>query len=652
MKHLLYMIFTFALCFSGCNYLDVVPENDIQTIETIFEKRDEAAKWLRGCYVRLTAPVASVFDNPAYTGTDEVVTGDYTRQKLNLKNGLFIGDGLQMAQEPYGNVWNFTVFGNNGFYAAIRYCNTFLEKIGGVYNMQEEEKRLWAAEIKALKAHFYAELMRRYGPVVLVPRNIGVGSDISAMQQPRRPVDTCVNVIVALLDEAMVDLPPLQQKDQSRWAYHSLESVAALKAQVLLYAASPLFNGNSMYEGFTNKQGEQLISTVYDAGKWKRAAVAADEAIRICLQNGKHLITGTSDKETSLLRVVEDVERSVLAQNFVNDEAIFMLRYSNQNPQVDYWPRYTRPYLKDTDPDYGRGLLGCISPSIKMVEKYYTDHGLPIEADKTWDYSSRYQMGKETSSEYKHVVLLNTDVLGLHLRREPRFYAHVAADRCYFQLRRDKIRDEEDIVKAYQGERFGTQATMINNSGPQNLSGYWMKKGSYTNVDNKTYESVFAREEAAVVIRLAELYLAKAEAWNEYLGAPDKEHVYDPLNEVRKRAGIPDVESAWLNYSNTPDKVKTKEGMRGIIRQEWDIEFAFEGKRFWNLRRWLTAREELNGKLYGWNILGQNARQFYNNYEGPVVVWAKRQFVAPRDYLFPLRSEEVMISNCVQNPGW
>lgn len=652
MKHILGVIFILIICFSGCNYLDVVPENDIQTIETIFEKREEAEKWLQSCYVRLTAPIASVAYNPAFTGADEVVAGEYTRQRHGWPWGFYIGDGLQMAQEPYGNIWNFSLFGNNGYYAAIRYCNIFLDKIGGVYNMQEEEKRLWAAEIKALKAHYYIELMRRYGPIVLVPQNISVGSDIATMQQPRRPVDICVNAIVSLLDEAMQDLPPLQMKDQNRWAYHSLESAAALKAQVLLYAASPIFNGNPVYTNFTNKKGEQLINPVYDAEKWKRAAMAADEAIRICLQNGKRLITGISDKETSFLRVMEDVERSVLAQNFVNDEALFMLRYSNQNPQVDLWPRYTRPYLKSTDLDYGRGLFGCISPSIKMVEMYYTDHGLPIEADKTWDYASRYQMNKENSSEYKHVVSLNTDVLGLHLRREPRFYAHIAADRCYFQLRRDRIRDEEDVVKAYQGERFGTQATTINNSTPQNLSGYWMKKGSYTNVDNKTYESVFTREEAAVVIRLAELYLAKAEAWNEYLGAPDKEHVYDPLNEVRKRAGIPDVESAWLNYSNTPDKVKTREGMREIIHREWDIEFAFEGKRFWNLRRWLTAREELNGKLYGWNILGQDARQFYNNYEGPVVVWAKHQFVSPRDYLFPIRSEEVMISNCVQNPGW
>lgn len=236
-------------------------------------------------------------------------------------------------------------------------------------------------------------------------------------------------------------------------------------------------------------------------------------------------------------------------------------------------------------------------------------------------------------------------ILALHLRREPRFYAHIAADRCYW------MRGKNMAVTAYQGEKFGTQSTSITTL-PQNLTGYWIKKGSYSNVSTKEYTTVDNREEAFIETRLAELYLMKAEAWNEYLTAPDKEHVYNPLNEVRRRAGIPDVEVAWADFSNSPEKVTNQAGMREIIRQEWNIEFAFEGRRFWNLRRWLIAAEELNSSLLGWNILGKDADSFYNNYAGPVVVWSQRKFVAPRDYLFPLESEEVMISGCVQNPGW
>ena len=151
-------------------------------------------------------------------------------------------------------------------------------------------------------------------------------------------------------------------------------------------------------------------------------------------------------------------------------------------------------------------------------------------------------------------------------------------------------------------------------------------------------------------MRVAELYLMQAEAWNEYEGPSDK--VYIPLNKVRERAGIPDVVTAWKSFSKSPEKVDTKEGMREIIQREYNIELAFEGQRFWNLRRWKTAHLELNDPQYGWNILGEDAQSFYNNFNGPVVVWSKRGFVAPRDYLFPIRAQEVMVSSVVQNPGW
>ena len=98
--------------------------------------------------------------------------------------------------------------------------------------------------------------------------------------------------------------------------------------------------------------------------------------------------------------------------------------------------------------------------------------------------------------------------------------------------------------------------------------------------------------------------------------------------------------------------MKTQSGMREIIHREWNIEFAFEGRRYYNLRRWMEAPEELNQPQYGWNILADNQQGFYNNFEGPKVVWSKRKFTAPRDYFIPINSEEILISGCVQNPGW
>ncbi|WP_455510793.1 RagB/SusD family nutrient uptake outer membrane protein, partial [Butyricimonas paravirosa] len=192
---------------------------------------------------------------------------------------------------------------------------------------------------------------------------------------------------------------------------------------------------------------------------------------------------------------------------------------------------------------------------------------------------------------------------------------------------------------------------IISSNDYQNINGYWLKKHTFSKWTTKGYTRNLSTDFTIPLIRLAEVYMIQAEAWNEYLDKPDN-RVYNPLDKVRERAGIPNVVSSWKSYSKTPNKVDTKEGMREIIRQENSIEFAFEGHRYWNLRRWKIAHELLNEKQYGWNVLGETARTFYNNFNGPVVVWSKCKFTAPRDYLDPIDAEEILISSMVQNPGW
>ena len=61
----------------------------------------------------------------------------------------------------------------------------------------------------------------------------------------------------------------------------------AIKSRVLLYAASPLFNGNSnFYSGFVNEQGEHFFNQTEDNLKWQLAANAADDAIQAAIGQG------------------------------------------------------------------------------------------------------------------------------------------------------------------------------------------------------------------------------------------------------------------------------------------------------------------------------------------------------------------------------
>ena len=660
MKRLLLILLTSLLLFSACNdWLDVVPEEDITTIDTDFETRAEALNWLETCYAFVMDKVAFTA-NEAFIGADELVySTSYLQNRYggsiydNFFGGIYIATGLQNSLDPYNDIWlkketdNYsgTLAGRSDYYTAINLCNIFISKIDQVYNMDKREKMEWKAEVKALKAYYYFDLVRHYGPIILVPENIDPNVGINEMKVPRSHVDSCFKAIVTLCDQASDSLPALNQKVADHRTFFSKEAVLALKARALLYQASDLFNGNPDYANFVNKNGEPLFSVSVSesekADKWRRAAEAAETAIAFCLDNGKDLVKDRK-ASTKLQSDMLNIENSVLTFNYVNDEVLWMTKIPFNEGHAFY---YSLPKLAS---DPYQSLSGTvISPSLKMVEMFYTENGLPIDQDKNYAIGNVYTLGKQSDPKYVDVVATDEEVLYLHTRREPRFYACIAADRCFWRL--GSTRNSLRKVMAYQGEDFGLKSKRLTSTVPENLSGYWMKKWSSSKVELSTYETGVAAlgTFAYPMIRLAELYLIAAEAWNE-CGELDK--AYKNINVIRQRAGIPDVQVSWKN-ARQPEKVNTKEGMREIIRQEWNIEFAFEGMRYWNLRRWKTAPIELNTKLYGWVVTGNNAKSFYNNGR-PVEVKTDMKFVAPRDYFWPIRSEEVTTSGCVQNLGW
>lgn len=640
-KYFISILLIATLLFPGCSkFLDQVPDKDILTIPAIFEKRETAENFLASTYMFM-ASGTSMESSVGICGADEFVSGTYSRNN----GGPFafkIADGLQMVQEPYDNIWNDRT---ESAYYAIRQCNIFLDNIGHVYNMTDEEKAEWAAEIKALKAYIYFELVKRYGPIVLVPKNIDVNSVIEDMKSPRVHVDTCFNTIVRLLDEAIVDLDMNVSRDVSRKGFFCKEAAMAFKARVLLYAASPLFNGNEYYTNFKGKNGEHLFSTEYDPEKWRKAAEAADEAVKLCHSLGYQLFSGTSSLPTKKLNKMRDIELSVWAPAWENNEFVFSTKLGA------WFYQFTLPLLDSKDANYNAMVKGYVAPSLKMAEIFYTENGLPIDYDKRWPYENRYSFMRETDPNYENVVILNEDVLVLHLKREPRFYACIAADGCYWKLG-PKLAVNNLPVRTHRGERFGLLEDRINSAVPQNLTGYWVKKFNRTDFLLKEYGTGLTtlNDCPFPIMRLAELYLIQAEAWNEYEGPSAK--VFESINKIRERAGIPDVETSWREYSKSPDKITTKEGVREIIQRENAIEFAFEGHRYWDLRRWKRAHLELNQKPMGWNRLGETQAEVFNHGKGPQVVWNQAGFKAPRDYLYPIRSEEAMICGYVQNPGW
>lgn len=177
------------------------------------------------------------------------------------------------------------------------------------------------------------------------------------------------------------------------------------------------------------------------------------------------------------------------------------------------------------------------------------------------------------------------------------------------------------------------------------VTGYFIKKLIHFEnvVGSGTTYSV--NDYAWPIIRLSDLYLLYAEALNELEG-PSTE-VYKYLNLVRRRAGLPTVESAWANYSTNPDKYTTQNGLRDIIHRERLIELAFESERFWDLRRWKEATKVLNEPIQAWDLF-QGKEEFYYR---PVTLHIQK--FGTKDYFWPIKDQNIIVNrNLVQNLGW
>lgn len=621
MKRLpIYIIVLILAAGTSCKkYLDIVPDN-VPTIDYAFRLRDEAEKYLYTCYSYLPDN-GSYGSNPAFCGGDEFWMSE---QFSNFdQTGMRILWGKQDAGDPILNYWN-------TFYAALRDCNIFLDNIDKVGDIKADEKQRWVGEVKFLKAYYHWLLLQRYGPIPVMDKNIVIGASGDEMKVVRQPVDSVVNLIARLYDEAAEGLPKTIIATKTELGRITQPIALSMKARLLVTAASPLFNGNTSYAALKNQDGTVLVNQVYSEEKWTRAALACKAAITSCQEVGLQLYTYTSTAKV----LVEPFKTQMGIRNSVTEKWNPEIIWGLSNSLVT--TGYQRLAIPRLDPAYlgNESTLGQMAPTLKMAELFYTENGVPITEDKEWDYGGRYNLrtADETDSGY---LIEGYETVRLHFKREPRFYADLGFDGGIWFMRNG----------TWQVQAKYAQAQSQKNRDGYSLTGYFNKKIVNWEFVIKDDGGSDAKEYPWPEMRLADLYLLYAEASNEANG-PSSE-AYEYINKVRARAGIGSVQEAWAQYSSRPDKVNNKDGFREIVHQERLIEMAFEGSRFWDLRRWKTAQDEMTRPLMGWDI-AQDKAQFY--YQARTVFTPVFQL---KDYLWPIKRDEIVINpKLVQNPGW
>lgn len=632
MKRLNYIKLLFCIGVLGmqsCNYLDVVPDN-VATIDNAFTMRSEGLKYLATCYSYLPND-GDPTQNVAFLGGDELWL-DYPAVSINSTNWN-IARGNQNVTSPYVNYWDGYMFN------AIRDCNIFLENIRNtdkVRDISMDERTMWEGEVLFLKAYYHFMLMRHYGPIPIVDTNLPVTTSIEDAKVTRRPIDEVVEYIVKILDEADKKLPNSVMSPVTDLGRITRPIALAIKAKVLLYAASPLFNGNTDYGNFTNKDGTLLFNQTYQNEKWTLAAEAAKKAILLADTMGVKLykFPGT------IFPLSETTMTQMSIRNAVTEKWNSEIIWGNPNSRT-WQMQYSSMAIIDPNNAGNNSVHGSLAPSLKIVQQFYTKNGVPIDEDKTLDFSNISQLRTGTRAE-RFNNIENYKSARLHFDRENRFYASVGFDGGVWFMENSPSRsDESTWTTQLRLGLFGSGLIIP-------ITTYYTKKLVNWKFAYKDGNSSYIEEYPWPMIRLADLYLMYAEALNESKGPSDE--VYEYLDLIRDRAGLKGVKESWMQYSKNPNKPTTKEGLREIIRRERNIEMSFEGSRFWDLRRWKLSANELNKNITGWdrNQDKDHPELFYRE-----MTFFSQRFVAPRDYLWPIAERNLLINpNLVQNPGW
>ena len=378
MKKIIFALSLLLLC--SCSYLDVVPEGKA-TEEDIWKTEEQAENYRY--YMQTYMPNLIGYDwSPDQFAGDDFITGARgTTYYFSSKSLLY---GEENANLTYFGRWapNCTSGGTNyDIYRGIRYCFYLLDNIYKVPAVSQENADRYAGEAWFLVGYYHQCLLEYYGPIVLVKKFIPIDAPESEILTPRTPYDECVKYIAECYDRAAGLLPDVV--GESELGLPTKMAALSYKARLLLYAASPLVNGNPDYIGINNPDGTPLMSTTYDPEKWKRALDAAAAAIALADEINPDTKKPKYDLYTSADSSLPDDERGRknYHDTFVEEPwngAEFILAKGAQSG-IQALQRYGGP--RSIKGNMSKGWKTTLVPTMEAVEMYYTKNGLPLDVD-------------------------------------------------------------------------------------------------------------------------------------------------------------------------------------------------------------------------------------------------------------------------------
>ena len=566
-----------------------------------------AAMTFTGCYDLETYPGDKVNEGTFYKTGDHAhqgLMGIYGMLRLNEAYGYqFCFDHLGDIAYGYNYYMMFlaTYTDRDGtiqahwqtFYDGIHRVNTFIRSVKGMRGIiTDEQVNEYVAEAKFLRAMFYFSLTGLFGGVPYYDESTNVNEEFMNLKQPRSSLEEVRAHILEDLDEAIKYLPV--EHAASEYGRATKGAAYALRGKVHLY----------------DKEWQSAINDfeeiVYNKSNNNGYALDDDYARVFKLYNGAK-----------------------------SPETVFSIQNKS-----------------GVGTEYGmqiQALMGCRGaygscwnntvPSTQLVDMYEFKDGRPFNWDEIFPgYNAmtpeqrKELLSVEMDGSGTIVGLREADtakILSAYTCRDPRLMATVIVPYSHYMGNIGRTTNV-DLIFALDHNLAGNAngGTIQNNAGwVSYLYRKFVTEGDQGGAISNRLHTPFAFP----LIRFADVLLMLSEAYNE-AGQLDK--AVTEFNKVRARVGMPGLNSgpAWMVVSN-------KEQMAERIRKERAVEFAGEGLRFSDLRRWgyEIAHKTLNN-VDAVNIYGE-----------PIYT----HLFTERDMLWPIPGvERERNKELTQNPGW
>lgn len=586
---------------SGCqkDLLDKLPDG-VLTREEAYKDPNLAMGFLAEVY----AVIPPYFDGYGFyrmlaVNTDEAADNDlqndpgWNAGRLSLTFNPIAVQNLRGGSSS--RLWDI-------YWNGIRQANIFLESIdftpvddeGGSNAITSEQKRMWIAEARLLRAFFHAELIKYYGGVVITETSFSVDFDFSTLQ--RNTFEECANWIAKECDEVISDLPlrRYQSGPATDVGVGRMTKMIALaiKARTLLYNASPLHNpGNDM-------------------NKWRAAADASKAVIDLAESTGEY-------------KLYYHMDGSPISNTY----ELFRQKDNGTSEMAEVIWQHPHPHNNLGHFAYVHGIPSAAThkagtnPSQELVDAFETISGEPPILSYT-DENKLTPVINPEATDY--------DPQNPYLNRDPRLTAFIYYNGAYW----GKKGANDYYLQIYQNG-----LDQVSNNRRHTRTGYYIKKFFDPTRGNGTLSVANPSGQAYwPIFRLAEFYLSYAEAENEANPTPTTA-VVDALNKVRERAGMPNVKSKFTG---------SKEQLRERIRNERRVELCFEEHRFFDVRRW-NILDQTDRVVTGMLITRNSETSFtYNRF-----LVERRQAWTNKYKILPIPLTEITnMPSHGQNPGW